>query len=51
MGPAEAPVARLKNEFRYQILLKAASDPRCAKSLHASYGARGKGKWNEQPPW
>jgi primosomal protein N' (replication factor Y) len=25
MGPAEAPVARLKNEFRYQILLKAAS--------------------------
>ncbi len=23
MGPAEAPVARLKNEFRYQILLKA----------------------------
>jgi primosomal protein N' (replication factor Y) len=25
MGPAEAPVARLKNEFRYRILLKAAS--------------------------
>ncbi len=25
MGPAEAPVVRLKNEFRYQILLKAAS--------------------------
>jgi primosomal protein N' (replication factor Y) len=24
MGPAEAPVLRLKNEFRYQILLKAA---------------------------
>lgn len=24
MGPAEAPVPRLKNEFRYQILLKAA---------------------------
>jgi primosomal protein N' (replication factor Y) len=23
MGPAEAPVPRLKNEFRYQILLKA----------------------------
>ncbi len=24
MGPAEAPVLRLKNEFRYQILIKAA---------------------------
>jgi primosomal protein N' (replication factor Y) len=24
MGPAEATVLRLKNEFRYQILLKAA---------------------------
>jgi len=27
MGPAEAPVLRLKNEFRYQILLKAAKRP------------------------
>jgi primosomal protein N' (replication factor Y) len=25
MGPAEAPVARLKNEYRYQFLVKAAS--------------------------
>src|SRR5262249_21140008 len=25
MGPAEAPVPRLKNEYRYQFLLKAAS--------------------------
>jgi primosomal protein N' (replication factor Y) (superfamily II helicase) len=25
MGPAEAPVPRLKNEFRYQILIKSAS--------------------------
>ena len=25
VGPAEAPVARLKNEFRYQVLIKAAS--------------------------
>ena len=24
VGPAEAPVPRLKNEYRYQILLKAA---------------------------
>ncbi len=27
MGPAEAPVLRMKNEFRYQILLKAAKRP------------------------
>jgi primosomal protein N' (replication factor Y) (superfamily II helicase) len=27
MGPAEAPVARLKDEFRFQILLKAAKRP------------------------
>ncbi len=26
-GPAEAPVARLKNEYRYQTLIKAASRP------------------------
>ena len=25
LGPAEAPVPRLKNEFRYQLLIKAAS--------------------------
>jgi primosomal protein N' (replication factor Y) len=25
MGPAEAPVPRLKNEYRYQFLIKAAS--------------------------
>lgn len=25
MGPAEAPVVRLKNEYRYQFLIKAAS--------------------------
>ena len=25
MGPAEAPVPRLKNEFRYQFLIKAAN--------------------------
>jgi primosomal protein N' (replication factor Y) len=28
IGPAEAPVLRLRNEFRYQILLKAAERPR-----------------------
>jgi primosomal protein N' (replication factor Y) len=25
MGPAEAPVPRMKNEFRYQLLIKAAN--------------------------
>ncbi len=25
LGPAEAPVPRLKNEYRYQFLIKAAS--------------------------
>jgi primosomal protein N' (replication factor Y) len=25
LGPAEAPVPRLKNEFRYQLLIKAAN--------------------------
>jgi primosomal protein N' (replication factor Y) len=25
MGPAEAPVPRLKNEFRYQLLIKSSS--------------------------
>ena len=28
LGPAEAPVPRLKNEFRYQLLIKAASRKR-----------------------
>jgi len=28
LGPAEAPVARLKNEYRYQVLIKAVSRPR-----------------------
>ena len=31
MGPAEAPVLRVRNEYRYQILLKAASGRLCGK--------------------
>jgi primosomal protein N' (replication factor Y) len=27
LGPAEAPVPRVKKEFRYQLLIKAASRP------------------------
>ena len=33
LGPAEAPVPRLKNEFRYQILLKAANRKRLNETL------------------
>ena len=33
MGPAEAPVLRVKNEFRYQILLKAAGRKVLRESL------------------
>jgi primosomal protein N' (replication factor Y) len=35
LGPAEAPVARLKDEFRYQILLKAASRKALNETLQA----------------
>lgn len=35
LGPAEAPVPRLKDEFRYQILLKAASRKTLNETLQA----------------
>ncbi|MCX6637791.1 MAG: primosomal protein N' [Acidobacteria bacterium] len=35
LGPAEAPVPRLKDEFRYQILLKAASRASLNQTLQA----------------
>jgi primosomal protein N' (replication factor Y) (superfamily II helicase) len=34
MGPAEAPVPRLKNEYRYQFLIKAASRKALGELLH-----------------
>ena len=34
LGPAEAPIPRLKTEFRYQLLLKAASRKRLNELLH-----------------
>lgn len=34
MGPAEAPVPRLKNEYRYQMLVKAVSRPRLNEFLN-----------------
>jgi primosomal protein N' (replication factor Y) (superfamily II helicase) len=33
LGPAEAPVPRLRNEFRYQMLLKSSSRPKLAETL------------------
>jgi primosomal protein N' (replication factor Y) len=33
IGPAEAPVVRLKNEYRYQMLIKARSRPRLNETL------------------
>ena len=33
MGPAEAPVPRLKNEFRYQALIKTLSRPKLNELL------------------
>jgi len=35
LGPAEAPVPRLKSEYRYQILVKALSRARLNEMLHA----------------
>ena len=34
MGPAEAPVPRLKNEYRYQFLIKAANRAALNELLH-----------------
>jgi primosomal protein N' (replication factor Y) len=34
LGPAEAPVPRLKNEFRYQLLIKAADRRTLNQTLH-----------------
>ena len=33
LGPAEAPVPKLKSEFRYQLLLKAADRKRLNETL------------------
>jgi primosomal protein N' (replication factor Y) len=35
MGPAEAPVPKLKKEFRYQLLIKAASRPALRRAILA----------------
>jgi len=46
MGPAEAPVVRLKNEFRYQILLKAASRSTLRETLTRMRRYAERERWN-----
>lgn len=38
LGPAEAPIAKLKNQFRYYILLKGAQKPVLSKFIHQLLG-------------
>jgi primosomal protein N' (replication factor Y) len=45
MGPAEAPVARLRSEFRYQILLKAVRRSTLRQALRALRAFAEKEKW------
>lgn len=45
MGPAEAPVLRVRNEYRYQILLKAASRPKLRNVLHEMRALGEQQKW------
>jgi primosomal protein N' (replication factor Y) len=46
LGPAEAPVPRLKNEFRYQILLKAANRKVLNETLHRLRSLALEKKWS-----
>jgi primosomal protein N' (replication factor Y) len=45
LGPAEAPVARIKNEFRYQLLIKAASRRTLNETLHGLRTCALERKW------
>lgn len=45
LGPAEAPVPRLKSEYRYQILIKALSRPRLNQMLQALRRHASEAKW------
>jgi primosomal protein N' (replication factor Y) (superfamily II helicase) len=45
MGPAEAPVARLRSEFRYQILLKAVRRSTLREALRTLRAFAEKEKW------
>ena len=46
MGPAEAPVSRLKNEFRYQLLIKSASRKSLTDLLSRVRRFALESKWN-----
>ncbi|MBV9613705.1 MAG: primosomal protein N' [Acidobacteriaceae bacterium] len=46
VGPAQAPILRLKNEFRYQILLKAATRPRLREVLNNVRSFAEREKWH-----
>ncbi len=46
MGPAEAPVTRLKNEYRYQFLIKAASRKALNELLRRAQSFAREQKWS-----
>ncbi|MGH9584222.1 MAG: replication restart helicase PriA [Bryobacteraceae bacterium] len=46
MGPAEAPVVRLRDEFRYQIFLKAAARRTLRQAVNKLRSAAERQKWN-----
>jgi primosomal protein N' (replication factor Y) len=46
LGPAPAAVARLKNEYRYQMLIKASSRKRLSEVLHDLRRFAVKERWN-----
>ena len=46
LGPAEAPVPRLKDEFRYQFLIKAASRKALNELLRQIRSFAVQRKWN-----
>ena len=47
LGPAEAPVPKLKSEFRYQLLLKAADRKRLNETLRELRHFAQEQKWNQ----
>jgi primosomal protein N' (replication factor Y) len=46
LGPAEAPVARVQGEFRYQILIKAANRKVLGETLRRARAHALRAKWN-----
>lgn len=46
MGPAEAPVTRLKKEYRYQFLIKAASRVALNELLRRAQSFARENKWS-----